>query len=196
MGSISPLLNASATQTDPRITTGPVALPQLPGRLHWFQSCAAFWQLPAALSPRTTAEPRWCWGMPQAGMARQLKSLTLNSPGVLERCFMSKTVPKSKASFTAVSQECSSSAPVAITCLQERREATGGKWAADREEPTGSNCPVPHVSSCYFSSSWWSFKPLPIHLSPSKLKQQLLAVDGEPKARRTTQTCKSCKKCN
>lgn len=82
--------------------------------------------------------------------------------------------------------------PAAVAACR-REGGRGGRWAADREEPTGSACPGP---SCSSSSSWRSFKALPIHLSLSQLKQQLLAVDGEPKAQRNTQTCESCKKCN
>ena len=55
--------------------------------------------------------------------------------------------------------------------------------------------PFPTVPSCYFSSGWWGFKPLPIHLLAPELRQQLLAVDGEPKALRTLHRYKSCKKC-
>lgn len=175
MGSIPPLLNSSAIQRDPQIITGAVTLPQLPGSLHWSQSCTAFLQLPA--EPMDHSWARVMLGFATGRDGQGTQCLALNSTGVLERCFISKTVPKSKASLPAAGQQRSSSAPVAITRLQKGREATGGKWAADREETTGSNCPGSHVSSCCSSSSWWSFKPLPIHLSLSKLKQQLLAVD-------------------
>lgn len=50
--------------------------------------------------------------------------------------------------------------------------------------------PLPTVPSCYFSSTWWSFEPLPVRFLLSKLKQQLLAVDGEPTAQRTPHTHK------
>lgn len=159
--------------------------PALIPKLHRLDSCQ--------LSPRTTAGLRWCGGCHRQRWPGNSMSRFKQYWGLGE---MSKTVPKGKASFPAVSQQHSSSAPVAITRLQKGKGATGGEWAADRGEPTGSNCPCSHVSSCYSSSSWWSFKPIPIHLSLSKLKQQLLSVHGEPKAPRTTRTCKSCKKCN
>lgn len=159
---------------------GVVTLPQLPGSLHWFQSCAASCQLPAEPMDHGWAEMGLGDGTGRDGQGT--RCLTLNSPGALERCFTSEAVPKSKASLPAASQQ---------RCPQPRQSQPPprerGQRAADREEPTAQPALAPG-SSCYSSSSWWSFKPLPIHLSLSKLKQQLLAVDGEPKARRTTQT--------
>lgn len=63
--------------------------------------------------------------------------LCFEHPGVLERCFMSKAVPKSKAPFPAASN----AAPQPL--CKEGREATGGEWAADREEPAAHTAPAP-----------------------------------------------------
>lgn len=119
-----------------QITTGAVTLPQLPGRLHWSCTDPALILHSCQLSPWT----RLSWD--DAGECHKQgwpgnSVLCFEHPGVLERCFMSKAVPKSKAPFPAVSN----AAPQPL--CKEGREATGGEWAADREEPAAHTAPAP-----------------------------------------------------